>query len=50
VFELLDVTERIGVSLTEAYALVPEQSTAAIVMHHPRAAYFNAAAVRELAS
>jgi len=27
---------------------VPEQSTAAIIMHHPKAAYFNAAAVREL--
>jgi cobalamin-dependent methionine synthase I len=29
---------------------MPEQSTAAIVIHHPRAAYFNAAAVRELAT
>jgi cobalamin-dependent methionine synthase I len=29
--------------------MVPEQSTAAIVMHHPRATYFNAAAQRELA-
>jgi hypothetical protein len=27
---------------------VPEQSTAAVVIHHPQAAYFNAAAVREL--
>ncbi|HEY3676007.1 MAG TPA: methionine synthase [Candidatus Tumulicola sp.] len=50
VFALLDVTSRIGVSLTDAFALVPEQSTAAIVIHHPRAAYFNAAAVREYAS
>jgi 5-methyltetrahydrofolate--homocysteine methyltransferase len=50
VFALLDVTKRIGVSLTDAFALVPEQSTAAIVIHHPRAAYFNAAAVREYAS
>jgi 5-methyltetrahydrofolate--homocysteine methyltransferase len=48
VFRLLDATSRIGVSLTSAYQMVPEQSTAAIVMHHPRAAYFNAAAVREL--
>jgi 5-methyltetrahydrofolate--homocysteine methyltransferase len=32
--------ERIGVSLTEGYQLVPEQSTAAIVMHHPEARYF----------
>ena len=37
-------------SLTEAYQIMPEQSTAAIVIHHPRAAYFNAAAVRELAA
>jgi len=50
VFGLLDVTRRIGVTLTEAFQLVPEQSTAAIVMHHPRAAYFNAAATRELAA
>ena len=50
VFELLDATAKIGVTLTQAYQIVPEQSTAAIVMHHPRAAYFNAAAVRELAA
>ncbi len=46
VFRLLDATNRIGVTLTEAFQMVPEQSTAAIVMHHPRAAYFNAAAIR----
>jgi 5-methyltetrahydrofolate--homocysteine methyltransferase len=50
VFALLDTTARIGVSLTDAFAMLPEQSTAAIVIHHPRAAYFNAAAVREYAS
>ena len=32
--------ERIGVSLTEGFQLVPEQSTAAIVLHHPQARYF----------
>ncbi|HXA27796.1 MAG TPA: methionine synthase [Candidatus Angelobacter sp.] len=32
--------EEIGVSLTEGFQLVPEQSTAAIVMHHPQARYF----------
>jgi 5-methyltetrahydrofolate--homocysteine methyltransferase len=48
VFRLLDATARTGVRLTEAFQIVPEQSTAAIVMHHPRAAYFNAAATREL--
>jgi 5-methyltetrahydrofolate--homocysteine methyltransferase len=47
-FSLLDATNAIGVSLTEAFQIVPEQSTAAIVMHHPKAAYFNAGAVREL--
>lgn len=49
-FSLLDARARIGVELTEAFQIVPEQSTAAIVMHHPRAAYFNAAATRELAA
>ncbi|HEV2262250.1 MAG TPA: methionine synthase [Candidatus Rubrimentiphilum sp.] len=48
VFKLLDATNAIGVHLTEAFQIVPEQSTAAIVMHHPKAAYFNAAATREL--
>ncbi|HXO17690.1 MAG TPA: homocysteine S-methyltransferase family protein, partial [Candidatus Dormibacteraeota bacterium] len=50
VFRLLDATANIGVNLTEGFAIVPEQSTAAIVMHHPRASYFNAAATRELAA
>ncbi len=45
-FGVLDAQNRIGVQLTEAFQIVPEQSTAAIVMHHPRASYFNAAAVR----
>ncbi|MQA83430.1 MAG: methionine synthase [Streptosporangiales bacterium] len=34
-------TERIGVELTEECQLVPEQSTDAIVVHHPEAKYFN---------
>ncbi|HZY10090.1 MAG TPA: vitamin B12 dependent-methionine synthase activation domain-containing protein, partial [Bacteroidota bacterium] len=33
--------ERIGVTLTEEYQLVPEQSTSAIIVHHPEARYFN---------
>jgi 5-methyltetrahydrofolate--homocysteine methyltransferase len=33
--------ERIGVVLTEEYQLVPEQSTSAIIVHHPEAKYFN---------
>jgi len=28
------------VSLTEGYQFVPEQSTGAIVLHHPEARYF----------
>jgi 5-methyltetrahydrofolate--homocysteine methyltransferase len=50
VWQLLDARAAIGVELTEAFQIVPEQSTAAIVIHHPQAAYFNAAAVRELVS
>jgi 5-methyltetrahydrofolate--homocysteine methyltransferase len=34
-------TDQIGVSLTEAFQLIPEQSTAAIVVHHPEAKYFS---------
>jgi 5-methyltetrahydrofolate--homocysteine methyltransferase len=33
--------ERIGVKLSEGYQLHPEQSTDAIVLHHPDARYFN---------
>jgi 5-methyltetrahydrofolate--homocysteine methyltransferase len=39
-FELLR-PERIGVSLTEEFQLVPEQSTSALIVHHPEARYFN---------
>jgi 5-methyltetrahydrofolate--homocysteine methyltransferase len=38
---LLD-PERIGVKLSEEFQLHPEQSTDAIVIHHPEAKYFNA--------
>jgi 5-methyltetrahydrofolate--homocysteine methyltransferase len=48
VWRLLDVKNAIGAELTEAFQIIPEQSTAAIVIHHPQAAYFNAGAVREL--
>jgi 5-methyltetrahydrofolate--homocysteine methyltransferase len=50
VWRLLDVKDAIGAELTAAAQIVPEQSTAAIVMHHPQAAYFNASASRELIS
>jgi 5-methyltetrahydrofolate--homocysteine methyltransferase len=41
VAELLE-WERIGVTLSEEFQLVPEQSTSAIVVHHPEAKYFAA--------
>lgn len=41
VFRLLPVTEKMGMVLTSAFQLVPEQSTAAIILHHPKARYFN---------
>ena len=37
---LLDA-ERVGVSLSDEWQLHPEQSTSAIVLHHPRAKYFS---------
>ena len=39
VFELIK-PEKIGISLTENYEMVPEQSTSALVAHHPQAKYF----------
>ncbi len=41
VFELLPVREQLGVDVTEAGALVPELTTAAVVVHHPEAKYFS---------
>jgi 5-methyltetrahydrofolate--homocysteine methyltransferase len=40
-FRLLPAEEMLGMSLTPAYQLVPEQSTAAIVVHHPDAKYYS---------
>jgi 5-methyltetrahydrofolate--homocysteine methyltransferase len=39
VAQLLEI-ERIGVTVSEEYQLHPEQSTSAIVVHHPEAKYF----------
>ena len=39
-FELLEA-ERIGVKLTESFQIEPEQSTSAIIVHHPQAKFFN---------
>jgi 5-methyltetrahydrofolate--homocysteine methyltransferase len=38
--ELLDAA-RLGVTLSESFMIEPEQSTDAIVVHHPQAKYFD---------
>ncbi len=40
VFKLLPAKEALGMDLTEAFQLLPEQSTAAVIMHHPEAKYY----------
>jgi 5-methyltetrahydrofolate--homocysteine methyltransferase len=40
VFDLLPVERELGMTLTSAFQLVPEQSTAAIIVHHPDAKYY----------
>jgi 5-methyltetrahydrofolate--homocysteine methyltransferase len=40
IFRLLKPEENIGVRLTEQFHLEPEQSTNAVVVHHPQAKYF----------
>jgi 5-methyltetrahydrofolate--homocysteine methyltransferase len=39
-FKLIE-PERVGITLSEQFQLEPEQSTTAIVLHHPQAKYFN---------
>jgi 5-methyltetrahydrofolate--homocysteine methyltransferase len=39
-FKLLPAAEALGMSLTTAHQLIPEQSTAALVVHHPAAKYY----------
>ena len=39
-FRLLPA-EQVGVRLTEGWQLIPEQSTAALVTHHPQSKYFS---------
>ncbi|HTE85211.1 MAG TPA: dihydropteroate synthase, partial [Dehalococcoidia bacterium] len=41
VLDLLQAETRIGVGLTSGFQLVPEQSTAALVVHHPQAKYYS---------
>jgi 5-methyltetrahydrofolate--homocysteine methyltransferase len=40
VFKLLPVERDLGMELTSAFQLIPEQSTAAIIVHHPDAKYY----------
>ena len=40
VFKLLNAHESLGLGLTSACQIIPEHSTAAIVVHHPKAIYF----------
>jgi 5-methyltetrahydrofolate--homocysteine methyltransferase len=40
IFSLLKPEEKINVRLTEGYHIEPEQSTNALVVHHPQAKYF----------
>jgi 5-methyltetrahydrofolate--homocysteine methyltransferase len=40
VFKLLPAKETLGMDLTEAFQLLPEQSTAAVIIHHPEAKYY----------
>lgn len=40
VFKLLPAADALGMVLTSAFQLVPEQSTAAIIVHHPEAKYY----------
>jgi 5-methyltetrahydrofolate--homocysteine methyltransferase len=40
IFRILDA-QRIGVSLSDEFQIHPEQSTSALVVHHPKAKYFS---------
>jgi 5-methyltetrahydrofolate--homocysteine methyltransferase len=39
-FHILPAREALGIDLTSAFQLMPEQTTAAIVAHHPQAKYY----------
>src|SRR6266513_2642781 len=49
VMQLLPAREALGMELTSAFQLVPEQSTAAIIVHHPEAKYYAVRAVADSA-
>ena len=39
-FGLLPAAEALGMQLTSAFQIIPEQSTAALIVHHPEAKYY----------
>jgi 5-methyltetrahydrofolate--homocysteine methyltransferase len=39
-FKIVPAERELGMQLTSAYQLIPEQSTAAIIVHHPQAKYY----------
>jgi len=39
-FRILPAERELGMTLTTAFQLIPEQSTAAIIIHHPQAKYY----------
>jgi 5-methyltetrahydrofolate--homocysteine methyltransferase len=49
-FKILPAEEALGMELTSAYQLIPEQSTAAILVHHPQAKYYAVRTAGEPAS
>ena len=49
-FRILPAERELGMELTSAFQLVPEQSTAAIVVHHPQAKYYAVRGVPQAAS
>jgi 5-methyltetrahydrofolate--homocysteine methyltransferase len=49
VFKLLPAKEALGMDFTESFQLLPEQSTAAVIIHHPEAKYYAVRGVSEAA-
>ena len=45
-FRILPAERELGMELTTAFQLVPEQSTAAIIVHHPEAKYYTVRATQ----
>ena len=39
-FTIIPAARELGMQLTSAYQIIPEQSTAAIIVHHPQAKYY----------